>query len=527
MNFEFKRVSATSFKCDLMLIPVAAASEGANKTKKKSKGKSAKGKRQKSQSPFASFATEASSLLTKLNSDFNSEIEREVELHQFKAKGSARLNIYGGKKAKVLRLSAVDGSLEGWRKLGGDFFQAASAQKAKSIALALSAAKDAVKPENVAALVEGFVLATYEFDAYKQAPKKKETVNQVTFLIDNKNSKDISAVAKRAEALAQATMLARDMVNTPPEDMQPKDLLSEARKIARAKNVSLKVFNRSALRKMGANALLSVAKGSDAEPFLIHLTLKSSRKRSAKRNVVLVGKGVTFDSGGLSIKSGKGMEEMKCDMAGAAAVLSAMQFLAKLPSSLAPTDTIHAIVPTVENMVNGESMKPGDVLRAINKKTIEVLNTDAEGRLILADAFGYAAKLKPDLLIDLATLTGACVVALGGDYAGLFANDEDLARKLKDSAERAGELLWELPLAKEYEKYIKSSVAEIKNTGTPGPGAITAALFLQHFVPDGVKWAHLDIAGPAFVTKSNEYIKPGGTGYGVRTIVEFLLAKGR
>jgi leucyl aminopeptidase len=306
--------------------------------------------------------------------------------------------------------------------------------------------------------------------------------------------------------------------------MTPDELLSRARKVIAGKRgrVRLKAFGRSALRRMKAFSLLGVARGSDAEPYLIHLEYRPQKRSKGQKVITLVGKGITFDSGGLSIKTGKGMEDMKCDMAGAACVLSVLRAILNLPPSEQPKHEIHILIPTAENMINGDSLKPGDVISAMNGKTIEVLNTDAEGRLILADALSYSKKLKSDLIIDLATLTGACIVALGPDYAGMFSNDRAIEQKLLRAGELSGEHLWPLPLATEYRGQMESDVADIKNIGNGGPGAILGALFLKEFVPEKTPWVHLVIAGPAFSSRSNEYIKRGGTGFGVLTLMRLL-----
>ncbi|MCB0358877.1 MAG: leucyl aminopeptidase family protein, partial [Bdellovibrionales bacterium] len=285
---------------------------------------------------------------------------------------------------------------------------------------------------------------------------------------------------------------------------------------------TITAYGRAALARMGANALLGVSRGSSAEPYLIHAAFKPSRAGKGKKRVILVGKGVTFDSGGLSIKTGKGMETMKCDMAGAASVLGVFHALTALSRSNPCPHEVHGLIPTAENMISGDSLKPGDVVKAMNGKTIEVLNTDAEGRLLLADALSYSAKLKGDIIIDLATLTGACVAAVGYHYAGLFTEDDDLASTLTAHGTHTGEELWRLPLGDAYRSHIDSAVADIKNIGPGGPGATTAALFLREFVPSGPRWAHLDIAGPAFIDRGNEYVPQGATGFGIRLLLDFL-----
>jgi leucyl aminopeptidase len=265
-------------------------------------------------------------------------------------------------------------------------------------------------------------------------------------------------------------------------------------------------------------ALLGVAKGSSEPPKLITLSYKGDE--SSGKAFGFLGKGITFDSGGVSIKPSEGMGEMKGDMAGGAAVMAAVSALARLK----PRINVTAIVPATENLPSGSALKPGDILKAMNGKTIEVVSTDAEGRLILADALSYAQKLGLSPLIDLATLTGACRVALGTLYSGLFGNDQDLADKIIRAAERTGERMWQMPMPEEYKEQNKSEIANVKNTGNRYGGAITAALFLAEFV-DNTPWVHLDIAGPALSTKESGYTVKGATGVGVRTLVELALSE--
>jgi leucyl aminopeptidase len=262
--------------------------------------------------------------------------------------------------------------------------------------------------------------------------------------------------------------------------------------------------------------LLGIAKGSDEDPKFIRLAYKGT----GKKTIVLVGKGITFDSGGLSLKPDSGMETMKMDMAGAATVLGIFSAL----KTVKPAVNVVGLIAACENMPSGKAIKPGDVVTALNGKTIEIINTDAEGRVILADALSYASQFeKPDALIDLATLTGACMVALGEEIAGLFSNDKELAETLKTSAQKTGERVWEMPLVPEYRELIKGKVGDIKNSaGKKYGGAITAALFLENFVDPKIHWAHIDIAGPAFEEKGKPLTPYGGTGFGVRMLLDFI-----
>jgi leucyl aminopeptidase len=324
---------------------------------------------------------------------------------------------------------------------------------------------------------------------------------------------------KTAESYCEGAVLARDLINGPPSDVTPKVLADTARKIAKGKGIQLKVYDKKALKRMGAGGILGVNIGSSQEPFLIHLHYKPSGK--PKKSIAIVGKGITFDSGGLSLKPAGSMETMKMDMSGAAAVLGVFSQLSRFK----PNVEIHGIIPTTENMPGGKAYKPGDVLKALNGKTMEVLNTDAEGRLILADALSYAVRQKADEIVDMATLTGACVVALGSLVSGAMTNNPKLLERVKKSTLSTGESIWELPLVKEYREDIKSKVADIKNIGGGREaGTITAGLFLQEFVGD-TPWVHLDIAGPAYLERefpALPYLSHGGTGLMVRSLLTFL-----
>ena len=321
------------------------------------------------------------------------------------------------------------------------------------------------------------------------------------------------------EMYVQGAMQASDLVNEPSSHITPEVLVSHAQEISlRHKQISCSVLDEKELKKKGFGCILGVARGSDEPPYLIHLSY--TPKMPSKKKVFLVGKGITFDSGGISIKPADSMENMKMDMAGGAAVLGVFSQIA----TLSPKIEVHGIIAACENMPSGTAIKPGDVLTAYNKKTVEVLNTDAEGRLVLADACAYAVDHKADMIIDLATLTGACIVALGPDIAGLFGTDQSLLGKIKTAADDAGEKMWQLPLEQSYEKLMKSDIADFRNISAiraVGGGAITGALFIKNFIGE-TPWAHIDIAGPAWAIEQREYTEKGATGFGVRTLLRFL-----
>jgi leucyl aminopeptidase len=318
-----------------------------------------------------------------------------------------------------------------------------------------------------------------------------------------------------AQTLMPAVFLARDLVNEPPSVATARFLGAQAQNHCRGRGLTVQVWNKKKIESMKLAGLLAVNRGSLEEPRFIRIHYQPKGK--AKKRIALIGKGITFDSGGLSLKPSKSMETMKLDMAGGAAVIAAMSCLPELEIDVEVT----GYVPTTDNLPGHNAQKPGDVIRYMNGKTIEVLNTDAEGRLILADALALAAQQKPDYMINLATLTGACMTALGNQVGGLFSNHQPLANSLLQCSQEAGEKLWQLPLVKEYKELIKSSVADMKNIGGAHGGAITAALILQEFVGD-TPWAHLDIAGPAFAESDSALCPKGGTGFGVRTLIRFL-----
>jgi len=369
------------------------------------------------------------------------------------------------------------------------------------------------------AITEGALLGLYSFTKYKKP--EYQNVEEIMIAVTEKESVPIleSAIAK-GKVVAEATNLARDMVNEPANYMTPSRMAEVAEDIASKYNLECKVFDREDMEAMGMEALLGVAKGSNQPPKLITLAYKGDER--SEKAMGFLGKGITFDSGGISIKPSEGMEDMKGDMAGAAAVMTAVGAIAQLK----PNINVTATIPATENLPSGTALKPGDVLRAMNGKTIEVISTDAEGRLILADALSYAVKQGLSPLIDLATLTGACRVALGLLYSGVFGNDRDLIDKVLKAGERTGEKMWQMPMAEEYKEQIKSEIADIKNTGNRYGGAITAALFLAEFVGN-TPWIHLDIAGPRLSSKDSGYLVKGATGFGVRTLIELALGEAR
>ena len=361
------------------------------------------------------------------------------------------------------------------------------------------------------ALAEGIVLGAYGFDRYKSEGAKPSAITRVVAV---GGGRGVAAAMQAGAQIAEGVNFARDLINEPGGTLTPAEMAR--RVVAMAKRVGLKatVHDEAAIKRLKLGGLLGVNRGSTQPPRLVQLEYRPAGR--PRGTLALVGKGITFDSGGLSIKTMQGMMTMKCDMSGAAAVAGAMSVL----PALQPRSRVIGFMPMTDNMLGGDATRAGDVLRIRNGKTVEVLNTDAEGRLILADALSLASEAKPDAIVDLATLTGACMVALGQSIAGAMGNDDDFRGQVCDSAARVGERLWQLPLPADYKKQLESPIADLKNVGGPYGGSLTAGLFLQEFVDAKIPWVHLDIAGPAFLENEDGEHPKGGTGFGVRTLVE-------
>jgi len=371
------------------------------------------------------------------------------------------------------------------------------------------------------AMAEGLSLAAYTFEKYKKPSKDKIKVDikKVFVQIDGAKRRAFQTGWQTGLVMSEATNISRDLVNEPAITMTPDYLADMARDIAKKnKNIRVKILDRERAAKMGMHAFLGVAEGSDKEPRFIHLVYKPSTR--PRDRVAIVGKGITFDSGGLNIKPGDSMQQMKIDMGGAATVLGVFSALGELK----PKVEVHGVIAACENMPSGKALRPGDIVKNMQGKSIEIGNTDAEGRVTLADSLAYAQKQGVSTIVDLATLTGAVMVALGPDYAGFFCKDNNLIKGIFSASHISGEKIWQLPLPDEYKKLNDSKVADICNIpNTRYGGAITAALFLQEFITEKVAWAHLDIAGPAYAEKEvNSYTPVGGVGFGVRTLLEWI-----
>jgi leucyl aminopeptidase len=395
---------------------------------------------------------------------------------------------------------------------------AKSIRKAKSLDLeniyipVNSKSADSIIP----VIAEGILLGSYHFDRYllKKDDKKKKAIN-VTFFCRKEKRTELLKKIKEVENICTSVNAARDIVNEPGSAFPPAEMASHVKKMAAKYSLKCTILDEKKLAKEGYNGLLTVGGGSSNPPRLIIIEYKP-KKASTKNHLCIIGKGITFDTGGISLKPPKGMWEMKSDMSGAAAAIHSIEAIAKLKLPIRVT----AIIPAAENAVGAKSVLPGDIFKARNGKTVQVENTDAEGRLVLTDAFYYAGKIKATHIIDLATLTGSCVRALGTSLTGLLSDDKDFSNLFMRLSEEAGEPCWELPIYKEYRKYLECDFADINNIGnTPNAGATQAALFLLEFKPEGVPWIHLDIAGTAFADKEWKYFRSGGTGVGVRSLV--------
>ncbi|MEE9555061.1 MAG: leucyl aminopeptidase [candidate division Zixibacteria bacterium] len=417
---------------------------------------------------------------------------------------SGRLIIVGlGKKSKA--------DLDSFRKAAGVAIKAVRKLNKAAFAPIDNSRK------TLAPIIEGALLGSYRFDILKTT-KKKLVLTEIAFFSDSTGIGQ--AHIDRVQAMTEGTLVARDFVNLPANILTPSKLAADAKRLGRKNGISVKELSEAELKRLKMEALLSVGKGSENRPRMIVWEYNGGRKND--KPIVFVGKGVTFDSGGLSLKQPQGMEAMKGDMGGAGAVISLIPVLGKLK----PKINVVGITPLVENMPSGMAYRPGDVLTASNGKTIEVISTDAEGRLILADALVYAGRFKPKMVVDIATLTGACMVALGVHIcAGVMGTDQQLIDQLIKAGDQSGERLWQLPLWREYGEFLKTPAADIKNGGGRWGGAITAGWFLSNFA-EGYKWAHVDIAGMDLEESGNHpYRYKGGTGWGVRLLARFILNK--
>jgi leucyl aminopeptidase len=442
--------------------------------------------------------------------EFQGKKDQEVTLHQPPGCAAERVIFRGLGKAE--RLDA-----EKLRRMAGKSVKRCIALELTRLGIVAPdpAAAGVEEVEALKALLEGAFLGNHLFDRYKQE-KEKNPLRRIDVLATPAGVARHRRLPAVIRTVCGATVMAREWVNLPSNEKPPQILAQLIARQAKAYGLAVEVFTEHQLNQKRMGALLAVAAGSSHPPAMVVLQHRTAGRRPP---IVLVGKGVTFDSGGINLKTGESLVDMKGDMAGAAAVAATLIAAAGLKLKR----RLIAVIPLVENMVSGRSTRPGDIVKTFSGKTVEIGNTDAEGRLILSDAMAYAEwRFKPEVMLDVATLTGACVVALGEKIAGVFANDEALQRDIVESGRRTHERCWPLPLPEDYKELLKSSYADIGNMpSTRYGGAISAALFLSEFVAK-TRWAHIDIAGPGFHKKEDAYCGPGGTGFGVRLLMDWL-----
>ncbi|MBC8029751.1 MAG: leucyl aminopeptidase [Pyrinomonadaceae bacterium] len=451
-------------------------------------------------------------------------VKSVIESEELKGKEAETvyLHLVGNSEIKAQRILLVGvGEREEYTaaqasQMAGTAVRALRGKSVKSIAIVsrLEGKADEVS----AAVVEGSFLALFELDKYRTADKEEREIERLVVVIDGADEGDLKRGVERGRIIGESVNVTRDLANEPGAYMTPTIMAERAREVATEFNLSIDVLDEARMEQEGMGSLLSVTRGSEEPAKLIVLKYTPPNADEAKNGLLaFVGKGVTFDSGGISLKPGESMELMKYDMTGGATVIGAMRAIGQLKPSI----PVLGVIPCTENLPSGKATKPGDVVRAMTGKTIEVINTDAEGRLILADAIAYAKKLGATKIIDMATLTGAVSVALGDVNTAVLGTDQELIDELIAAGKEAGEKFWQLPLDKEYSKQIKSDIADIKNVGGRRAGTITAAAFLKEFA-DGVSWAHLDIAGTAWGDEAKPYRSKGPTGVAVRTLIRIV-----
>ena len=467
---------------------------------------------------FFEDKTELTGDLAALNEKLSGILQELITEEEFKGKSgttaATRVSSQNGiRKLVLVGLGKEEEiKLDNYRSTGAAIARTAKQDSSLAISLPLKGEPDAIAQ----ALTEGIHLALHQDNRFKSEPEDKAPKLESIELLGLAGQD--TAISK-GETMVSGVILARELVNAPANEVTPISMAETAQELAAEYGLEIKILEQAECEnfQQGMGAYLGVGQASDIPPKFIHLTYKPSG--TAKRKLAIVGKSLTFDSGGLNLKvGGSGIETMKMDMGGGAATLGAAKAIAQLK----PDVEVHFICAATENMISGKAMHPGDILKASNGKTIEVNNTDAEGRLTLADALVYTETLEVDAIVDLATLTGACIVALGNDISGLWSTDETLATEIKTAAENAGEKFWQMPLEDKYFEGLKSKIADMKNTGPRPGGSITAALFLKQFIKE-TPWAHLDIAGPVWSDKPQGINNAGGTGFPVRTLVNWVV----
>ena len=464
-------------------------------------------------------------VLNDLDKITNGFVDDVIKSEEFKGEAGETAYIYFEPKGKVkanrLLLIGVgdeaDYSTPDVAVFSGTAARQLKKRNVKSFALMPRA--DGSPSDIAATAIQGVVTSGYSIDKYKTKEKSSKSIDRVAVFVEGANDKDVKDGLKRGEAIGEAMNFTRDLANEPPNILTPAEMASRAKKMAKDYGLKYDVLDEAKMEKMGMNSLLSVSLGS-AQPAKLIVLKYEPKKSTGKKGelLALVGKGITFDTGGISIKPSENMGAMKYDMSGGATVLGAMQAI----GALKPSIPVLGIVGAVENMPDGKASRPSDIVTAMNGKTVEILNTDAEGRLVLADAVAYAEKQGATKIVDMATLTGAVIIALGDLNTGIMGNDQDFVNEIIECGKEAGENFWQLPVGKEYSKGIKSDIADVKNIGpSRKAGTIMGAVFIQEFIKDA-KWAHLDIAGTAWADDQKAHQSKGPTGVAVRTLLKLV-----
>lgn len=465
-------------------------------------------------------AVELTGDLATLNERLSGTLQELVSEIDFKGKPESGTVTRVGANSPIRKVGVVglgkaeNLTLEGLRRATAKAIRLAQKEKVKTLGLSLPVWNgDATA--SAQAIAEAIELTLHQDNRFKSGDDDKKSSLESIELLGLAGQE---AAFTKARQIALGVILARELVSAPANVVTPITLAETAEAIAKEYGLDIEILGKDECEKLGMGAFLGVAQASELPPQFVHLTYRPAG--TPRKKVAIVGKGLTFDSGGLNLKVGaSSIEMMKTDMGGAAATFGAAKAIAQLK----PDVEVHFISAVTENMISGRAMHPGDILTASNGKTIEINNTDAEGRLTLADALVFAEKLGVEAIVDLATLTGACIVALGDDIAGLFSPNAELAEQFMAAAKLSGEKFWQLPMEEKYFDSMKSVVADMKNTGSRAGGAISASLFLKQFVKE-TPWLHLDIAGPVWTDKDTGYNNAGGTGFGVRTLVNWVLA---
>jgi leucyl aminopeptidase len=492
MRIEFQARNYTDLACDLLAYPVFE-NEARESPSLKALDKATRGV--------------AGTVLS--TGEFKPELHRACLIHRPARLKARRLVLVGAGKEPEFSLGRL-------REVAGTAVRVARQSRCKSVALLMRGGFPA--PESTQVSAEGALYGNYESEIYKTRDIETRDVEEVVLLSERRTRRsDAGEGIRRGAIVGNAVNFARTLGNEPANVLTPSQLAEQALSLVARTGLEVQILERADMERLGMNTMLAVSRGSDQPPKLIILRIPEQKSRKDAPLFALVGKGVTFDSGGISIKPMEKMEDMKADMAGGAAVLAAMSALAEL----GPKHPVMGIIPSAENLPGGKATKPGDIVKSYAGKTIEIISTDAEGRLLLADALAYARTLGATRLIDVATLTGACVVALGHIYAGMMGTDQEILERLRCGSRITGERFWQLPLDDDYRKDIRSEIADIKNVGNRWGGAITAAKFLQEFV-ENTPWVHLDIAGMDIDHDGRPYAAKGATGFGVRTLIHLF-----